>query len=281
MTATRFEKMRLLKPSGVIASLTLLLVLCFVLFGPLFTAWDYEQIDWSSINQSPSTTHWFGTDNIGRDLMTRTMIGGRVSLMIAFLATIVSFLVGLPWGATAGFLGGWIDNVMMRFVDGLYAIPVILLVILLVVIVGRDIYLLFIGLGAVSWTDIARITRGQTLVVRSQNFVAAAQIMGLSRSRIVFRHIVPNVINPALVYASLMIPGVVIAESFISFLGLGVQEPLTSLGVLIADGTKNIYGSPWQLTYPTVFLAVTLLALNTLSDQLKNNLALGKSAVRS
>lgn len=279
MQLTRRNSWPLFRPSGVIAGMTLLLVVGLVVLGPVYSPWEHEHVDWNAINQAPSYDHWFGTDNVGRDLFTRTMVGGRVSLMIALLATIVSFAIGLPWGATAGFIGGIVDNLMMRFVDGLYAIPVILLVILLVVLVGRDVYLLFIGLGAVSWTDIARITRSQTLVVRSQSFISAAQMMGVTRSRIILRHVVPNVVNPALVYASLMVPGVVIAESFISFLGLGVQEPLTSLGVLIADGTKNLYGSSWQLIYPTAFLAVTLLALNTLGDRLRESLEIRQATL--
>ncbi len=247
----------------------LLFVLAAVVVGPHITAWEYDAIHWEAIGVPPSGEHWFGTDNVGRDLFARTMMGGRISLLIAVLATTVSFCIGLPWGAVSGFVGGTTDQVMMRIVDGMYAIPYVLIVIVLVVMLGRNIYLLFIAIGAVSWLDVSRIVRGQALVLRAAPFVASARAMGLPEFRIVVRHVVPNVLGSAIVFATLMIPSVIISESFISFLGLGVQEPMTSLGVLIADGSKNIYASPWQLAFPTGFLTVLLLLMTILGERLR------------
>ena len=252
-----------------VASTVLVICLVFVMFGPLLSQWEIDAIDWDAINQSPSSEHWFGTDSVGRDLFTRTMSGTRVSLFIALLATSVSFCIGLPWGATSGYFGGSTDQVLMRIVDGMYAIPYVLIVIVLVVLLGRNIYLLFLAIGAVSWLDVARVVRGQALVVKTEPFVMAARSMGLSESLVVVRHIVPNVLNPAIVYATLMIPSIIISESFISFLGLGIQEPLTSLGVLIADGSKNIQAAPWQLAFPTAFLAVLLVLLTSLGERFR------------
>ena len=242
---------------------------CAVVVGPYASAWEYDAIHWDAIGVPPSEEHWFGTDSIGRDLFSRTMIGGRISLLIAVLATTVSFCIGLPWGAAAGYVGGMTDQVMMRIVDGMYAIPYVLIVIVLVVMLGRNIYLLFIAIGAVSWLDVSRIVRGQALVLKAAPYIASARAMGLPEYRIVVRHVVPNVLGSAIVFATLMIPSVIISESFISFLGLGVQEPMTSLGVLIADGSKNIYASPWQLAFPTGLLTVLLLLMTVLGERLR------------
>lgn len=247
----------------------LILVLIVVVVGPQIATWEYDAIHWEAIGVPPSGEHWFGTDNIGRDLFARTMMGGRISLLIAVLATTVSFCIGLPWGAVSGYLGGTTDQVMMRIVDGMYAIPYVLIVIVLVVMLGRNIYLLFVAIGAVSWLDVSRIVRGQALVLKAAPFVASARAMGLPEYRIVVRHVVPNVLGSAIVFATLMIPSVIISESFISFLGLGVQEPMTSLGVLIADGGKNIYASWWQLAFPTGFLTILLLLMTILGERLR------------
>ena len=247
----------------------LAVVLVGALAGPALSPWAFDAVDWDAIDAPPSAQHWFGTDGIGRDLLTRTLSGARVSLAIALLATSVSCLIGIPWGALAGYVGGHVDQAMMRFVDGLYALPFVLLVILLGALFGRSIYLLFIALGAVSWLDLARIVRGQTLAAKNEAYVEAARAMGATLPRIVFRHIAPNVVGPAIVYATLTVPGVVIAESFISFLGLGVQEPRTSWGVLIADGAREMRTSPWQLAFPTIFLAATLFSFNVLGDRLR------------
>ncbi|MFP6796693.1 MAG: ABC transporter permease subunit [Pseudomonadales bacterium] len=257
----------------------LLLLAVVLLLGPWLSPWGQDHIDYNAMDVPPSSMHWFGTDGSGRDLLVRTMAGGRVSLTIALLATLVSFAIGLPWGAIAGFAGGRVDQVMMRIVDGLYGLPFIFLVILLVVFFGRNPYLLFIAIGAVSWLDLARIVRGQTLVVKNAMYIQAAKALGVSNLWIITRHIVPNVMGPAFVYATLTIPGVIIAESFISFLGLGIQEPQTSWGVLIADGATRLH-APWQLIFPAMFLAMTLLALNVAGDQLRDAIDPQKQGVR-
>lgn len=253
------------------ANCTLLaLMVAAAVFGPWLSPWQFDDVDWEAIDRAPSYAHWFGTDGVGRDLLTRTLAGMRISLAIALAATLVSCAIGIPWGAVAGYLGGRFDQFMMRFVDGLYALPFVLLVILLVALFGRNVVLLFLALGAVSWLDLARIVRGQTLAVRGADYVQAARAMGATTSRIVLRHIVPNVAGPALIYATLAVPGVIIAESFISFLGLGIQEPETSLGVLIADGARQLHSSPWQLIFPALMLALTLFPLNVLGDRLRD-----------
>lgn len=248
----------------------LLVIVGGALAGPWLAPWPADEIDWDAIDQAPNAVHWFGTDGVGRDLFARTLDGARTSLAIAALATLVSTLIGIPWGAAAGYLGGAVDQAMMRVVDGMYALPFVLLVILLVVAFGRNILLLFVALGAVSWLDIARIVRGQTLAARHEAYVDAARALGAGRSRVILRHIIPNVIGPAVVYATLTIPSVIIAESFISFLGLGVQEPRTSWGMLIAEGARNMHSSPWQLLFPAALLALTLFALNILGDRLRD-----------
>ena len=251
----------------------LALVVAAAIVGPALSPWAFDAVDWNAIDAPPSAAHWFGTDGAGRDLLARTLAGARVSLAIALCATTVSCLIGIPFGACAGYFGGAADQAMMRLVDGLYALPFILLVILLVALFGRHIVLLFTALGAVSWLDLARIVRSGTLVAKNEAYVAAARGLGATTGGILLRHIVPNVRGPALVYATLTVPGVIIAESFVSFLGLGVQEPQTSWGVLIADGARELHSSPWQLIFPAGFLTVTLLALNVLGDRLRDRLA--------
>lgn len=213
-----------------------------------------------------------GTDANGRDLLARILISLRISLMIGLLATTVALLIGVTYGATAGFLGGRIDNVMMRFVDVLYSLPFIFFVILLVVFLGRNIVLMFIAVGAVEWLDMARITRGQTLSLRRREFVQAAEAMGVKGRAIIRRHIIPNTAGTVIIYMTLLIPKVIILESFLSFLGLGVQEPLSSLGVLIAEGAKNMRNAPFMLFYPATTMIVLLFALNFLGDGLRDAL---------
>ena len=222
-----------------ICSLWLLLVVAAATVGLTITPWDPTAVDWDALESAPDASHWFGTDLIGRDLLARIMLGARVSLSVALIATGVSVVIGIPYGTLSGYLGGRVDQVMMRLVDTLYALPFILIVILLVVVFGRNTLLLFAALGAVFWLDIARIVRGQTLRIRESEFIAAARSLGATQTHILFKHVVPNVLGPAVVYATLTMPGVILAESFMSFLGLGVQEPATSWGVLIADGTPE------------------------------------------
>jgi oligopeptide transport system permease protein len=214
----------------------------------------------------------FGTDNTGRDLLTRTLIAGRVSLAIGVLAGVVAVVIGVIYGALSGYLGGKVDEIMMRIVDILYSLPFIFFVILLVVFFGRNFVLMFIAVGAVLWLDMARIVRGQTLSIKRQEYVQAAVALGVSSRDIVRRHVVPNTLGPVAIYMTLLVPQVIILESFLSYLGLGVQEPMTSWGVLIAEGAKNIPAANWMLIFPSIFLTSTLFALNFLGDGLRDAL---------
>lgn len=214
----------------------------------------------------------FGTDSLGRDLMTRIMIGGRVSLLVGILATLVSLLVGVAYGAAAGYLGGRIDSLMMRAVDVLYSLPFIFFVILLVVFFGRNFVLIFVAIGAVEWLDMARIVRGQTLALKQREFVEAAHALGVGPWGVLRRHIIPNTLGPVAIFATLMVPKVILLESFLSFLGLGVQEPLTSWGVLISDGAANIQSAPYLLIFPSIFFVATLFCLNFIGDGLRDAL---------
>jgi oligopeptide transport system permease protein len=214
----------------------------------------------------------FGTDANGRDLLTRTLVAGRVSLSIGLLAAGVGMLIGVIYGAISGYFGGRVDDIMMRIVDIIYALPFIFFVIMLVVFFGRNFVLMFIAVGAVEWLDMARIVRGQTLSLRRQEFVQAAEAMGVDHAGILKRHIIPNVLGPVVVYVTLLVPKVILLESFLSFLGLGVQEPMTSWGVLISDGARNIQGATYMLIFPSLFLVATLFSLNFLGDGLRDAL---------
>jgi oligopeptide transport system permease protein len=260
-------------PLPSIVALTILgAIVLGTLLGPELSPYDSELIDWEQLEQPPSLGHWFGTDVIGRDLFVRTMEGARVSFTIALLTTVISLGIGIPWGAVAGFLGGAIDQFMMRIADGFYCLPGLLVVILLVVLFGQNQYVLFAGLGMISWLNIARIVRAQTMRLRYSPFIQAAKGLGASTTTIVVKHILPNMVGPIVVYSTLMIPGVILAESFISFLGLGIQEPNTSWGVLVADGTQTMESSPWILTFPSACLALTVWCLNTLGDTMRDHL---------
>ena len=245
-----------------------------VLFGPMLSPYDYSTPHWDSISVPPSlqTGHYFGTDSIGRDLYVRTLYGGRMSLMVGLVATGVALLIGVAWGAIAGFVGGRVDNVMMRIVDILYALPFMFLVILLMVVFGRNILLIFIAIGSYIWLDMARIVRGQTLSLRQKEFVEAAEALGVRSWVIIWRHIVPNLLGIVAVYVTLTVPKVILVESFLSFLGLGVQEPNTSWGALVNDGAQDMEFAPWGLFFPAVFLAATLFCLNFLGDGLRDAL---------
>jgi oligopeptide transport system permease protein len=214
----------------------------------------------------------FGTDSNGRDLLTRTLVAGRISLAIGLLATAVAIVIGVTWGAVAGYAGGRIDTLMMRIVDVLYALPFIFFVILLVVMFGRNFILMFLAVGAVEWLDMARIVRGQTLSLKRQEYVQAAEALGVTDGAILRRHVVPNLLGPVVIYTTLLVPRVILLESLLSFLGLGVQEPMTSWGVLISEGARAIQGAPWMLIYPSLFLTVTLFCLNFIGDGLRDAL---------
>ena len=259
------------KSSGT-AALLLLMIIGSAVLGPLVSHWQAEDIDWEAIETAPSSIHWFGTDVVGRDLFVRTMEGARVSLTVALIAVSVSLVIGIPWGALAGLAGGRIDQVMMRIVDGIYCLPGILVLILLLVVFERNQYLLFAALGAISWLNIARIVRGQTLRLRQAPFIAAAKALGARMPHLLARHVIPNVLGPIVVYTTLAIPYVILAESFISFLGLGIAEPQTSWGVLVADGAQTMESSPWLLLFPSLFLAATIWSCNTLGDRMRDQL---------
>jgi len=249
-------------------------VVLLVLFAPLLSPYSIDSTDWDRISISPSITteHWFGTDDVGRDLFVRTLYGGRISLLVGFAATLVSLVIGIAWGATAGYAGGKIDQIMMRVVDVLYAMPFMFFVILLMVFFGRNIFLIFIAVGAINWLDMARIVRGQTLSLKKKEFIEAARAGGVSSFNIVRRHIVPNLLGVVIVYVTLTIPQVILVESFLSFLGLGVQEPMTSWGALVNDGAQAMETAPWALIFPATFLAVTLFCFNFIGDGLRDAL---------
>lgn len=213
-----------------------------------------------------------GTDNLGRDLMTRIFIGVRISLAIGLLASAMALVLGVGYGAISGYLGGRIDNVMMRLVDILYSLPFIFFVILLLVFFGRSIFIIFIAIGATEWLDMARIVRGQTLSLKRQEFVQAAEALGATRRGIITRHIVPNALGPVIVFVTLLVPKAILLESLLSFLGLGVQDPLTSLGLLISEGAQNMRGASWLLIWPALTLTIILFALNFLGDGLRDSL---------
>jgi len=242
----------------------------------IINRWDANDDDMLSreeyVGLPVPRTNILGTDQLGRDLLTRTVYGARISLAVGFLATIVSFIIGVSWGATAGFFGGKIDNVMMRIVDIMYGLPFMFLVILLMVVFGQKIFLLFLALGAIQWLTMARIVRGQVISLKNQEFVEAARTIGVSSPGIIFKHLIPNALGPIIVYATLTVPAVMLEEAFLSFLGLGVQAPQTSWGALISEGRQLMETAPWLIIYPGLALAVTLLALNFLGDGLRDAL---------
>lgn len=266
---------RLLRNKAAVTGLVVLVVMILmVVFGPMLTSWDHEIPDWDNYSTPPSleTGHVFGTDALGRDLYVRTLIGGRISLLVGIVATLVSLVIGITYGAVAGYFGGRVDNWMMRFVDGIYAMPFMFFVIVLMVIFGRNIFLIFVAIGAINWLDMARIVRGQTLSLKTKDYVEAARACGATEMQIIRRHIIPNLLGVVIVYVTLTIPQVILVESFLSFLGLGVQEPLTSWGALVNEGAQELETAPWSLLIPASFLAVTLFAFNFLGDGLRDAL---------
>ncbi|WP_232823696.1 ABC transporter permease subunit [Salinicola sp. CPA57] len=249
-----------------------IIVVCIV--GPWLLPWGLAEVDWNAFGTGPALegAHYLGTDANGRDLLTRVLYGGRVSLSVALVASFVSLVIGVLYGAISGYLGGRVDNVMMRFVDIMYSLPFMFLVILLMVVFGRNIFLIYAAIGAVEWLDMARIVRGQTLALKRREFIEAAHALGVRDTKIVTRHLIPNAIGPVIIYVTLTVPKVILLESFLSFLGLGVQEPLTSWGVLISEGVDMMESAPWMLLVPSFFLAATLFCLNFLGDGLRDAL---------
>ncbi|MFM0167982.1 ABC transporter permease [Paraburkholderia sediminicola] len=250
----------------------LMLIVIACVAGPWLLPNGPIDSDWSAISLPPTlqNMHWFGTDELGRDLLARTLQGGRVSLEVGLLGTLVSGLIGVAYGATAGYLGGRVDAVMMRIVDMMYAIPYMLIAILMMTMFGRAFYLVVLTISAFSWLDMARVVRGQTLSLRSREFIDAAKAIGVSSRLIIARHIVPNLFGVVVVYASVTVPNIVLTESVLSFLGLGVQEPMTSWGVLIQDGAQKLESMPWLLLCPAVMLCVTLYCVNFVGDGLRD-----------
>lgn len=261
-------------PAAVLAIFVMSGIIIVTLFGPWLNPNNTQSLDWLHLAARPSIehAHWFGTDRLGRDLFVRTLAGTRVSIAIGLVASAISLIVGVGYGAVAGYIGGRTDHLMMRMIEILSGLPLIFFIIFLTVIFGRSESLLFISIGAVGWLTMARIVRGQTMSIRQQEFIAAAIASGASTRRIIIRHVIPNVVGPVVVYATLTVPQIILFESFLSFLGLGIQEPGASLGTLIAEGVGEMEAAPWILLIPGGFLAVLLLCLNIFGDGLRDAL---------
>ena len=264
----RLKKNRAAVAGGVM----LITMVILALLTPLIAPYSYEAQNLDLGASPPSAAHWLGTDIFGRDLLTQILYGGRISLAVGFIATAVALVIGVTWGAVAGYVGGRVDAAMMRFVDILYALPFMIFIILLMVVFGRNILLLFLAIGAVEWLTMARIMRTQVQALRQQEFVEAAISLGLSPSAIIFKHIIPNAIGPIIVYTTLTIPSVMLLEAFLSFLGLGIQPPQTSWGLLISYGAETMEEYPWLLIFPGLALTITLFSLNFLGDGLRDAL---------
>ncbi len=266
---------RFMRNRAAMASLVVLAIISLAcLIGPAVLPHAFDSTDWEAMRLPPTwkNMHWWGTDESGRDLLVRCLVGGRVSLMVGLLATLASVAIGIAWGATAGFIGGRVDALMMRAVDMMYAIPYLLIAILLVTLLGREFYLVVLAITAFSWMDMARVVRGQTLSLRATEFVEAARAIGVSTPRIIFAHIVPNLLGIVVIYTTVTVPSVILTESVLSFLGLGIQEPMTSWGVLIEDGTKVMESAPWMLLFPGALLSITLYCFNFIGDGLRDAL---------
>ena len=264
---------RLAKNKMAVASMIILIAITLASFvGPFFLKQSYETQDLRLGAVPPNAQHWLGTDTLGRDVFVRILYGGQISISVGICATAVALTIGVLYGTTSGFLGGKVDSLMMRVVDIIFALPFTVFVILLMVFFGRKFVLLFVAIGAVQWLVMARIVRGQVLSLRHQEFIEAAEALGLSKLRIIFRHIIPNTLGPIIVYATLTVPSVMLLEAFLSFLGLGVQPPMSSWGVLIKEGAEAMEEFPWLLIFPGLFLSITLFTLNFLGDGLRDAL---------
>lgn len=264
---SRLAKNKLAMTSGVI--IILLTLMC--IFVPMFSHVAYDKTDWGQIMQTPSAQHFFGTDSLGRDLFVRSFIGGRITFEIAFAAAFVVLLVGIFYGATAGYIGGKVDAIMMRIVDVLYGIPFLFFCILLITLFGNSMALSFVAIAAISWLDMSRIVRGQTLSIKHKEYVEAALISGVSNFRIISRHVIPNLLGVVIVYAALTVPNMIVLSAVLSFFGLGVTEPMTSWGLLISDGAQNMQAW-WLLAFPAGLMIITLLSFAFLANGLRDAL---------
>ena len=274
---------RLLRNRAAVTGMIILgLIAVLAMLAPLLSPFAFDEVNYDIITCAPgwwpleaacrAPGHIFGTDAVGRDLFVRVLFGARVSLAVGLVATFVSLVIGVLYGAVAGYAGGRLDGLMMRIVDVLYSLPFIFFVIILMVMFDRNFILLFVAIGAVEWLTMARIVRGQTLSIKQKEFIEAARAAGVSPFRIIIRHVIPNVVGPVMVYVTLTVPGVILTESFLSFLGLGIQEPLTSWGVLISDGADQMETAPWMLLFPAIFMTVTLFCFNFIGDGLRDAL---------
>jgi oligopeptide transport system permease protein len=276
---------RLIRNRAAMVSLIVLSIITLMaIFAPLLSVYSFDAQDYDRVTCAPDWwpgtdvlcraggSHWFGTDAVGRDLFVRVLYGARISLAVGLVATMVSLVIGVTYGAIAGYVGGWVDSVMMRFVDVLYSLPYIFFVIILMVVFRRNFVLLFVAIGAVEWLTMSRIVRGQTLSIKQKEFIEAARAAGVGTFSMIARHMVPNVLGPVVIYVTLSIPAVILAESFLSFLGLGIQEPLTSWGVLISEGKDQMETAPWLLIFPAAFMATTLFCFNFIGDGLRDAL---------
>ena len=258
--------------AAIFGGVVIIIMSTLAIFAPFVAPYSYEFQFVDRIGQPPSAEHWLGTDSLGRDLLSRIIYGARVSLMVGFVATTVALLIGVSWGVIAGYSGGRVDSIMMRIVDILYGLPFIIFIILLMVIFGRNLWLLFGAIGAVEWLTMARIVRGQVIGLKNQEFVMAAKAMGVSNFSMFRRHLLPNILGPIAVYATLTIPQVMLLEGFLSFLGLGIQPPMSSWGTLIKDGVESMEEYSWLLIYPGITFTITLFALNFFGDGLRDAL---------
>ena len=266
---------RFFRNKAAVASLIILFfIMLFVIFAPMLMPFSYEDTDWAMMTNPPDfeSMHYFGTDSSGRDLLVRLAIGGRISLLVGVAGALIAVLVGTLYGATAGYIGGKTDAVLMRILEILYSFPFMFFVILLVTFFGQNILLIFVAIGMVSWLDMARIVRGQTLSLKRKEFIEAAIVCGVSSRQIVWRHIVPNVLGVVVVYASLLVPGMIFFVYFLSFFVLGTQVPLSSWGALLNDGSKSMEAAPWLLIFPAIFLVITLFCFNFIGDGLRDAL---------
>lgn len=268
-------RIRFMRNRAAVFSMVLLAIITLAcVVGPWVLPHSYEDTDWDRMGIPPTweAMHLFGTDELGRDLLVRSLIGGRISLMVGLLGTLVSVTLGVVYGAVAGFMGGKVDSIMMRIVDMLYAIPYLLIAIMMVTILGREFYLVVLTISAFAWMDMARVVRGQTLSIKSKEYVEAARAIGVPTWRIIFQHVVPNLLGIVVIYTSITVPGVILSESVLSFLGLGVQEPMTSWGVLIHDGANVMSATPWMILFPGAALSITLYCFNFIGEGMRDAL---------